>query len=48
MSYRANPMSFLGRMSYGAHLLFYPGLLVVYIAFVKPYMAQRKEDSEKQ
>ena len=38
MSYRANPLSILGRMSYGAHLLFYPGALITYAFIVKPIM----------
>ena len=47
MSHRANPLSFLGKMSYGVHLLFYPGALGVYLLVVKPYLAARNEKSEK-
>lgn len=47
MSYRANPLSTLGRMSYGVHLLFYPGALLTYIFAVKPFLAKRAEASEQ-
>ena len=48
MSYRANPLSVLGRMSYGIHLLFYPGALATYVLVVKPIMDKRAKDSEQQ
>jgi hypothetical protein len=44
---RANPLSYLGRMSYGVHLLFYPTLLGIYILGVKPYLARKKIADEK-
>ena len=47
MSYRANPLSTLGRMSYGVHLLFYPGALLTYLFVVKPIMTKRNEASEQ-
>lgn len=46
-NFRANPLSNLGRMGYGAHLLFYPSLLAVYILGVKPYLASKKAADEK-
>ena len=49
MSYKPNPLSALGRMSYGAHLLAYPALVGIYLYGVKPYMdnsAQQLEATE--
>lgn len=49
MSFKPNPLSAFGRMSYGAHLLAYPVLLGVYLYGVKPYMArsaQKQEETE--
>ena len=40
MSYRANPLSALGRMGYGIHLLFYPGAVLTYLFAIKPFMAK--------
>lgn len=48
MSFKANPLSFFGRLSYTGHLLFYPGVALVYLFGVKPYLAKRAADSEKQ
>jgi hypothetical protein len=39
---RANPLSALGRVSYGVHLLFYPTILGIYILGVRPYLARKK------
>ena len=47
MSYRANPLSALGRMGYGIHLLFYPGAVLTYLFAIKPIMAKRNEASEQ-
>ncbi len=47
MSFRPNPLSFLGRMGYGLHLLAYPGIVGVYLYVVKPYMKNGEEKSEK-
>jgi hypothetical protein len=41
MSFKPNPLSALGRMSYGVHMIIYPTLLGVYIFGVKPYMARK-------
>ena len=49
MSFRANPLSTFGRMSWGAHVLVYPSILAAYIFGVKPYLAQKavaQEESE--
>ena len=49
MSFKANPLSAFGRMSYGVHLLVYPALLGAYLFGVKPYMAnsaKKLEESE--
>ena len=48
MSFKSNSLSAFGRMSYGAHLLVYPALAAAYLYGVKPYMAKRAEDQEKQ
>jgi len=42
-----NMLSALGRMSYGAHLLFYPGAALLYFAVVKPVMDSRAKQAEK-
>ena len=44
---KANPLSNLGRMSYGVHLLCYPALLGVYLLGVKPYLARKAIADEK-
>ena len=43
MSFRPNPLSNFGRMSYGVHLLVYPTLLAIYVFGVTPYMARRNK-----
>ena len=48
MSFKPNPLSALGRMSYTAHLMFYPLLGVLYFTALKPYLARRKERQEKE
>ena len=48
MSFRPNPLSSLGRMGYGLHLLVYPSILGVYLYVVKPYMKNSEEKSEKE
>lgn len=47
MSYKPNPLSALGRMSYGVHLLAYPALLGIYLFGVKPYMARSAKEAEE-
>ena len=48
MSYKLNSLSILGRMGYQTHLLFYPSLLFVFVAVVKPYMKARAEKQEQE
>lgn len=47
MSYKANALSNLGRMSYSSHLLFYPGAVTFYILMVKPYLKKRADQQEQ-
>ena len=47
MSYKANPLSALGRMSYGVHLAFYPTALAVYLLGIKPIMDKRAAKQEQ-
>lgn len=47
MSFKANPLSALGRMSWKVHLLTYPILVSAYLFGVKPYMARSAEEQEK-
>ena len=48
-SYRPNPLSVFGRMGYATHLLFYPGVIALYVFAIKPYLAQKKiADREKE
>ena len=47
MSFKSNPLSVFGRMSWGAHLIFYPSALAAYICVVKPYMKSRADEQEK-
>ena len=47
MSYRANPLSALGRISYTTHLLAYPSFLVAYLFGVKPYLAKKAVEDKK-
>ena len=47
MSFKSNALSSFGRMSWGAHLLVYPGIGALYMYVVKPYMKQREADQEK-
>ena len=47
MSYRPNPLSSLGRMSYITHMLVYPGILALYLYGVKPYMKNSADQAEK-
>ena len=42
-----NPLSNLGRMSYGVHLLCYPSALAAYLLVVKPIMKRRAEEAEQ-
>ena len=46
-TFKPNPLSALGRMSYSAHLLLYPTLLGVYLLGVKPYMNSSKKKQEE-
>lgn len=46
MSIKVNPLSFLGRMSYGAHLLAYPSLVAIYVFGVGPWYAKRNQAAE--
>ena len=49
MSFKANPLSGLGRLSWGVHFLAYPSLAILYLYGVKPWMASRaaaQEESE--
>ena len=48
MSFRPNPLSTLGRMGYGLHLLVYPGIVGLYLTVVKPYMKESDAKSEKE
>ncbi len=48
MSFRPNALSTFGRMSWGTHLLVYPGLAALYLYVVKPYMNNSAEKSEKE
>ena len=48
MSFRPNAISTLGRMSWGTHLLVYPGILSLYLYVVKPYMKESDAKSEKE
>jgi hypothetical protein len=48
MSYKVNPLSVLGRIGYGVHLLAYPTLLGVYVFGVQPYMEKRNKTADEQ
>jgi len=43
----SNPLSQLGRLSYGAHLLVYPAVGIFYLAAVKPLLAKKKITDEE-
>ena len=47
MSYKPNPLSALGRLSYTGHLLFYPLAGAFYMMVVKPYMAKSSVEAEQ-
>ena len=47
MSFKANPLSFLGRMSYTGHLLFYPSAGLFYLFVIKPYMEKKNQKQEQ-
>jgi len=47
MTYRPNPLSCFGRLSYGAHMLVYPAILAAYLFGVKPYMANSAKAAEE-
>lgn len=48
MSFRPNALSTFGRMSWGTHLLVYPGILSLYLYVIKPYMKENDAKSEKE
>jgi hypothetical protein len=41
MSFKANPLSLLGRVGWGVHFLVYPSIGLAYLYGVKPILAQR-------
>ena len=46
-SFKPNPLSVLGRISYGTHLLFYPLAGAAYYFFIGPEMKRRNEAAEQ-
>lgn len=46
MSFKANPLSALGRISWGVHFLAYPSIGLAYLYGVKPYLARRAAAQE--
>ena len=47
MSYKANPLSFLGRMSWSLHLILYPSVATLYLFGIKPYMARKDAKAQQ-
>lgn len=47
MSIKANPLSALGRMSYGVHLLAYPTILGIFVFGVKPWWDNKNKKAEE-
>jgi hypothetical protein len=43
-----NALSFLGRMTYGQHLIAYPSLVLFYSFVVAPWRKRSAENSKKQ
>ena len=47
MTARANPLSYLGRMSWTTHTLFYPGAIALYVFGIKPQLALYNERAKQ-
>ena len=45
-SFKPNPLSVLGRLSYGTHLLFYPLAGAAYYFVIGPEMKRRNDAAE--